>query len=158
LLTGRPPFDDDDLTTLVTKVKTEAPRSPRVLRPPVSRGLARVVLRMLAKSPADRPAHYAALISALRPYASSAARPAVLGLRFAAGVMDQLMLALVVAPFTTNAAFKVSFDNARSGPSADAPSLPPWALLLSATLSFSYYTLTEGLTGSSIGKRVFGLR
>jgi serine/threonine protein kinase len=61
LLTGRPPLDAPDLRELVSKVASEKPASPRVLRRDIPRGLAAVVLRCLAKAPAGRPQSYAEL-------------------------------------------------------------------------------------------------
>ena len=88
LLTGQPPFDDTDLMALLTRIATEVPRSPRALQPRVPRGLAAIVLRCLAKDRAARPATYAALDEALRPFGSAAPTPATLGLRFVAGAID----------------------------------------------------------------------
>ena len=70
LLTGQPPFDDGDLMTLLTRIATEVPRSPRGLQPRVPRGLAAAVLRCLAKDRTARPPTYAALDEALRPFGS----------------------------------------------------------------------------------------
>ena len=55
LLTGRPPLDAADLRELVSRVASEKPPSPRVIRRDIPRGLAAVVLRCLAKTPAGRP-------------------------------------------------------------------------------------------------------
>src|SRR5512145_2632977 len=55
LLTGQPPFEARDLRELVDRVNTEPPPSPRMLRPEIPSGLAAVILRCLAKSPAQRP-------------------------------------------------------------------------------------------------------
>jgi serine/threonine protein kinase len=50
LLTERPPLDAPDLRELVSKVVSENPASPRVLRRDIPRGLAAVVLRCLART------------------------------------------------------------------------------------------------------------
>ncbi|MEB3220509.1 MAG: ATP-binding protein [Candidatus Sericytochromatia bacterium] len=53
LLAGQPPFGGDDPTALVAAVCAEAPRPlPEVVPPP----LATLVMRLLGKAPADRPA------------------------------------------------------------------------------------------------------
>ena len=96
LLTGQPPFDDTDLMALLTRIATEVPRSPRALQPRVPRGLAGIVVRCLAKDPAARPATYAVLDQALRPFGSDAPTPATMGLRFMAGVIDWTILSLPV--------------------------------------------------------------
>ena len=56
LLTGQPPLEARDLRQLVDRVIHEPPKSPRALRPEIPSGLAAVILRCLAKSPAQRPA------------------------------------------------------------------------------------------------------
>jgi serine/threonine protein kinase len=61
LLTGQPPFDARDLRELVSRVTSEPPRSPRVLRRGIPAGLASVVLQCLAKIPGERPKSYADL-------------------------------------------------------------------------------------------------
>jgi serine/threonine protein kinase len=100
LLTGRAPFDARDLRELVTMVTTETPAPPRQLRPDIPAGLAAVVMRCLAKSPSDRPASYAALAAALRPFSVFADAPAAPGPRFVAGAIDGVILALPLAVWT----------------------------------------------------------
>ena len=97
LLTGQPPFDARDLRELVDRVNTEPPKSPRVLRHEIPHGLAAVVLRCLAKDPAQRPSSYAALAEALRPFSIARREPAALGLRLLAGVVDIVLLSLPVS-------------------------------------------------------------
>jgi uncharacterized RDD family membrane protein YckC len=148
LLTGQPPFDDTDLLALLTRIATQAPRSPRALQPRVPRGLATVVLQCLAKNQAARPATYAALHEALRPFGSAAPSAATLGPRFAAVVIDQVLVVLFVNIMVSVVRI-TSVQTAASGWSA----LPVTALVMGA-----YFTLTEGLAGASIGKWIFGLR
>ena len=62
LLTGEPPFNDTELLTLLTRVVTEPPRSPRAIVSTVPRGLAAVALRCLAKDPRERFTSYSALL------------------------------------------------------------------------------------------------
>ena len=90
LLTGRPPLDAPDFRELVSKVASETPQSPRVLRRDIPRGLAAVVLRCLAKAPAGRPQSYAELADLLRPYGSADEVPAPLGARFIAWIADSV--------------------------------------------------------------------
>ena len=93
LLTGRPPLDAPDFRELVSKVASEKPPSPRVLRHDIPRGLAAVVLRCLAKAPAGRPQSYAELADLLRPYVSAHEVPAPLGTRFIAWIADSVVVA-----------------------------------------------------------------
>ena len=57
-------------------------------------GLSQVILRCLAKKPADRFGSYAALVGALAPYQSIAPTPATLGRRLVAGLIDLSILGL----------------------------------------------------------------
>ena len=56
MLTGRVPFDGDAAVTIALKHVSEAPRPPRELNPAVPPELEQVVLWVLNKNPADRPA------------------------------------------------------------------------------------------------------
>ena len=101
LLTGQPPFEAEDLRELVQKVTAQTPKSPRVLRSEIPSALASVVLRCLAKTPSERPASYADLARDLRPFSSTGQAPAALGVRFFAGLVDNVLLGafvLVVGP------------------------------------------------------------
>jgi eukaryotic-like serine/threonine-protein kinase len=145
LLTGHPPFDARDLAELFARVTTEPPKSPRLLRPDIPPGLAAVVQSCLAKTPAERPASYAALANALRPFSSLDDSPARPGLRLVAGVVDSVIVTVILVvwrgwtldPFTQTTG-----------------ALGQWAWLL----SLAYYLCFEGFWGASPGKRLFGLR
>ena len=147
LLTGRPPFDDTNLLTLVTRIATDAPRSPRALVPAVPRGLAAVVLRCLAKDRAMRPATYAALHDALKPFSSAAPRPARIGLRFIAGAIDHAILAVPLVLLNLS-----RIAESRSLSTA-------WRLsIVSLVVYFAYFGIAEGRWGASIGKRLMRMR
>ncbi len=146
LLTGQPPFDDRDLTTLVTRVTVEAPRSPREMTAGVPESLGLLVTRCLAKDRAARPQTYAALEKALRPFSSVAPVPAGLGRRFAAGLADQAVFAAVVGPISLYLALLHGQDAAaRFGP-------------FRTLVWIAYFGLLEGLWQASLGKRLLGLR
>jgi len=70
LLTGRPPFEGENLTDLLIKVMTEEPIAPRVYQPYVSPQIEVICLRCLSKSPGDRPRDAGMLAEA---FASAAA-------------------------------------------------------------------------------------
>lgn len=55
MLTARLPFDEADVMALITKVIMEDPPPPRDFRPEIPEAFEALVLRMLAKSPDDRP-------------------------------------------------------------------------------------------------------
>ena len=54
LLTGRPPFDDDDPMAVMMAHARDPVVPPSQLRPDIPEDLERVVLRCLAKDPAER--------------------------------------------------------------------------------------------------------
>ncbi len=143
LLTGQPPFDARDLQTLVARVTTEPPPSPRRVRREIPPGLANVVMQCLAKSPGDRLPSYAALAERLQPFAWHEDRPASLGQRALAGLIDSIIVSfasgLVVAGRIAVPAMPVP-------PSA-------WTWLATA----GYYLLFEGMWRASPGKRLLGL-
>ncbi len=148
LLTGRPPFDAPDLRALFARVSSEPPPSPRALRPGVPAALAAVVVQCLAKPPGDRPASYAALADALRPFLPRADAPARPGIRFVAGVVDSAILAVPVTVWSMWAADPVTQTPERSA------LVSLWASLAAVV----YYLVLEGAWRASPGKRAFRLR
>ena len=151
LLTGRPPLDAPDLRELVSKVASEKPPSPRVLRRDIPRGLAAVVLRCLAKAPAGRPQSYAELADLLRPYGSADEVPAPLGARFIAWIADS------VDRLDHDVAARVlGVDGRRDAriPATTLLRLAAWSWLAPVI----YYFVLEGCWGASLGKRLMGLR
>ncbi|MEV4896968.1 protein kinase, partial [Nonomuraea sp. NPDC055795] len=74
LLTGVPPFHSESAHELGQKHLDEAPPPVRLLRSDVSEDLARLVERLLAKEPADRPADAVAVREALLPFAEGEER------------------------------------------------------------------------------------
>jgi uncharacterized RDD family membrane protein YckC len=147
LLTGQSPFDDADLMALLTRIATEVPRSPRALQPRVPRGLATIVLRCLAKDPASRPATYAVLEEALRPFGSGAPTPATIGLRFVAGTIDRTIW-IPLNVFLTPWILTVLHSAAAFA----------WLGSIQIAMTIAYYGILEGLWGASIGKWITGLR
>ncbi len=149
LLTGKAPFDDPNVIKLVTQVAQEIPASPRVVRPDVPGDLAAVVMRCLAKRPADRFESYDALRGALEPFSSNAPAPAPLGLRLGAGVVDNIVLTLATLPIASMW-WSGFTPTDRSGMIKGTVS--GWLVML------LYYGISEGAWGRSLGKQLFGLR
>ena len=110
LLTGQPPFDDTDVLALVTRIATEAPRSPRALVPSLPRGLAAIILRCLARDRAQRPASYAALSDALRPFSSAAGLPPPIGLRVLAGIIDLMSWTLTFSLLVLGVSWNTAWE------------------------------------------------
>jgi uncharacterized RDD family membrane protein YckC len=146
LLTGQPPFDGTDLMALAVLIATEVPRSPREIVPRVPRELGAVVLRCLAKDRRARPATYAALSKALRPFGSAAPTPATMALRFIAGAIDLAIYSFPYSPLSRALLFR------------SAAGAPWWLGMVEVAVSITYYGLLEGLWGASLGKRIVGLR
>jgi serine/threonine protein kinase len=61
LTTGEPPFRGPDTLAVLTALAVDEPRPPRTLNPELPEGLNALILRLLAKKPADRPATAAAV-------------------------------------------------------------------------------------------------
>ena len=148
LLTGQPPFDAPDLRQLVARVTNEPPKSARAFRHDVPADLDAVVLRCLAKTPADRPTSYSGLADALRPFAAQRNEPARMRSRFLAALLDG---AIVQAPFILWRAINIQVTMDGSGRQSGAPS---WIWLV----AFAYALVVEGAWGASAGKRLLGLR
>ena len=149
LVTGRPPLDAPDFRELVSKVAAEMPPSPRALRRDIPRGLAAVVLRCLAKTPAGRPQSYAELADLLRPYASTDDVPAPLEMRVVAWVADSVLVSFMIWLLAVSG-WTVSVTLGW----ATLMRMAAWSWLASAI----YFLVLEGCWGASLGKRLMGLR
>ncbi len=150
LLTGQPPLDAPDFHVLVSKVASETPASPRVRRRDIPRGLAAVVLRCLAKTPAQRPQSYAELADLLRPYASAHEIPAPIGTRLLAWIADSVIVSIVTW-LLASSAWMIGMT---LGSTVTLRRLSAWSWLASAI----YYLVLEGGSGASLGKRLMGVR
>src|SRR6185503_13708570 len=148
LLTGRPPFDESDVPSLVSRMSAEAPMPVSKRRPEVPRSLSRIVMRCLAHESRARPSSYAVLARELQPYASGAAAPATLPLRFVAGFTDATILFMLGM---VGMAVHVSVQQTTGLPRA----LPSWT---GPFVTLLYFSIGEGLFGRSLGKQIFGLR
>ncbi len=67
-LTGRPPFQPDNIRALIKLISSEKPPSPRSINPDVPEPLERIILKCMEKEPKDRYATAADLASDLRAY------------------------------------------------------------------------------------------
>ena len=153
LLTGQLPFEAPNIVQLLVKVLEQRPQSLASLRAGIPGGLARAVLHCLNKDPGARFQNYAALRRALLPYASFSPSPATLPLRFAAFMIDNIVISapgagLVFAIFG-------SFSALTSPGHGGAKALYFVAACLLMTL---YFSLFEGIRGASPGKSLCRLR
>jgi uncharacterized RDD family membrane protein YckC len=150
LLAGRTPFEDPNIHSLITRVATEPAPPLNGIRADIPARLASVIMKCLAKQPADRYATYAALAKALEPFRSAAITPASLGRRFMAGFIDTYASALPILPF--NMFMGTRLIGLEGRVDALLLAIPS---LVSALL---YYTLVEGRFGCGLGKAVLNLR
>jgi hypothetical protein len=148
LLTGKAPFDDPDLRTMMTRVATEPP--PPLSRSDLPSRLAGVVMKCLAKRPGDRYANYAALRSALEPFRSASLTPAPLARRFFAGMVDAYVAGLPAMPINMYlGATALDLTSAR---------IIVLSMLPALVVTLAYYTILEGRFGCGAGKALFNLR
>ena len=153
LLTGRMPFEAPNLVQLLVTVLERRPPSPARLRASIPEGLGRAVLRCLNKDPGGRFDGYAALRRALLPYASFSPTPATLALRFAAWVVDHLILGALswLAFFTLYGGFDKLMSPGQDG--------RRWLVtLFSFLVPVAYYGWFEGRRGATPGKALCRLR
>jgi len=153
MVTGRPPHETVDFIKLITEVLDKTPLSPDRVQPRVPAGLAKVIMRCLAKEPAARFPSYSALRQALLPFSSVAPSAALLGLRFVAGFVDEIFAylpALLLLVWTGHDALqKLAIDRTTIA-ALMAIVILLWDLL--------YYAIPEGLWGAAVGKAICGLR
>jgi len=70
IVTGKPPFMAESLPALSAMIVSDEPTAPSLLRPGLAPELERLILRCLAKRPADRPQSVQELAHELAPFAA----------------------------------------------------------------------------------------
>ncbi len=150
LLTGRQPFSGDGTVQLIAAVLGQTPASPDTIRPEVPKGLSKVVMRCLEKSPKSRYSNYQELRKALAPFSTPAYPLAGLGARLVAGIIDY---------FLTTCGTVLGFYTLRGGLELN-PQIQFMfeSAVINFAVSFSYYSISEGVWGSSVGKAALSLR
>jgi uncharacterized RDD family membrane protein YckC len=146
LVTGKLPYAGTNASQVLAHVLTREPTPFAEHATAVPAGLQRVILRLLAKSREKRYQTYELARAALLPFSSRGLSAAGPGRRFGAIVTDFLLFLPLGLALSG-----VSLAQAFSGRMALAGALLP-------ALQLVYFTLTEGLWGASLGKRLFGLR
>lgn len=147
LLTGKAPMDEGQLGKMLAAVLEKAPTPPRQLCKAIPRDLERIVLRCLEKDPIRRYQDYSSLRAALEPFTSAAPAPATLGLRLAAGLIDETLFAMFGMLFLMPAVTQWGF-----------PATSVRVELASQFVSLVYFAVLEGFGGASVGKRLCGLK
>ena len=162
LLTGETPFQADQMIRLLANVLERQAPSPRECRQEIPQGLAKVVLRCLAKQPEQRFHDYTALRQALLPYTSQAPSPGTLGYRLLAGGIDFLLLSFVAALLPLLwvrdvRSWQLQFNAISDGMPQPTPMLT-WFSLGGIALFIAYFAVMEGLWGRTAGKLLCGIR
>jgi hypothetical protein len=149
LLTGRTPFEGENLVKLLATVLEQPAPSPAEFRERLPNGLCKVVLRCLAKQPGDRYRDYNQLRAALVPYDSTAPTAATLALRFAAGACDHFIISMIsTAIFATMwGAFMLTPEGVQL-----------FGIPIVVSLNLIYFAVPEAFWGASPGKALMGLR
>jgi eukaryotic-like serine/threonine-protein kinase len=135
LLAGEAPFPGSQLGPVLARILSDAPR-PLPRQAGVPAGLERAVQRLMAKERDRRYQSYEAARAALLPYSSQGLTVASLAKRFAATVVDNVILM----------------------PAAVGAMSVSQTTLFTPLFDFFYFFVLEGQWGSSLGKRLFGLR
>jgi hypothetical protein len=155
LLTGKAPFQTGDAAATLARIVSDPAPSLRELRPEIPAALDRVVLRGLEKSRERRWASLHDFRAVLALFLPAKASIGSLGLRFAAYLIDFVILVVVIF------AIEFAFGFGRHG------YLPSMSNELADTLhnhvlnwltALAYFALLEGLFGCSVGKWLLRLR
>jgi eukaryotic-like serine/threonine-protein kinase len=158
LLTGRAPFEDANVVRLLAMVVQDMPPAPHLLRKDIPKALSAIVMRTLAKRPGDRVADYAALRAALEPFGSGAPVPAPIGFRVLAYIVDYLVVGALSVVCLWPLGFVQMTVRSDSGTVLADGAFSPTRIIAQLVLWAVYWILLEGLSGASLGKRVFRLR
>ncbi|MEM7627624.1 MAG: protein kinase [Planctomycetota bacterium] len=155
LFTARAPFEGDNAVQVVANVIDTPPAAASRFRDDLPVGLEQAVARCLAKEPGGRYPDYAALRDALLPFSSVVPEPATQAQRTAAGWIDYLTDFL---PTYAALMITVGPEQLFIRPLYElTPTAWRYHLLIFA-VGFLYFTVTEGLWGSGLGKWIVNLR
>jgi uncharacterized RDD family membrane protein YckC len=153
LLTGRAPFEGDNAVQVVAAVLDKQPAPISGFRSDVPAALSQVVMRCLEKRRESRFESYATLREALLPFGTEAPEPAPLGLRFVAGLFDEL---ICMFPYLV---YAMLLGNDLVNDWLGTRDIRTFAyVLLYLVGRLAYFAITEGLWGAGLGKLLCGLR
>jgi eukaryotic-like serine/threonine-protein kinase len=154
LLTGRAPFEGENAVQVVAHAVNQKPKPLTEFRKDVPPGLERVVARCLAKEPDGRYGDYKTLRHALLPFSSQVPEPAAMEVRALAGWIDYLAAFLI--PYVV-IMLSVGGAQFQIQPLVDRTLYSARYYFLFLGLGFMYFSITEGLWGAGLGKRLMGL-
>jgi hypothetical protein len=156
LLTGRAPFQTNDLMATLARIAADPAPSMRKLRPDLDPGLDQVVLTGLERDRSRRWRDLGEFKEALLQFQPGRASRSILGVRFLAFLIDWLLLSiagtilmLLFAPSRGDAPTTILFDDFRQ------VSVIEWVYW---GIWVAYFGFLEGLWGASLGKALLGLR
>jgi len=152
LLTGRPPFEEKGMANLMAAVLERVPDTPHSLRSEIPKSLSTIVLRCLNRQSALRWGDYAALREALLPFGSTRLEPAGLTWRAAASLIDSLPVLIF------SGAAGVLSGATQQGDAPDLTEMYSMGTLLATLLVVTYFGISEGIWGASVGKWLLHLR
>jgi hypothetical protein len=147
LLAGRAPFESGDALATLARIVSEGPPPLRGIRPELSPALERVVLRGLQRERGRRWRDLDEFRAALLPLLPVKASIGGVGLRFAAYVIDQFLLGVVVG---------LPYGLLRGGPQDEVD--PVGSCIVAPLVNLIYFSVLEGCWGWSVGKRLLRLR
>lgn len=157
LLTGRTPFQSENMISLIATVLEKPAPSPGTVRPEIPEALAAIVLRCLAKQPEQRFKDYEQLQQALLPLGSAEPTAAPLGLRSLAGVLDGFVLGLLTMVATKPFIRIQGIDDPLTS-GERSPGMLWFVAVVPFVIRLLYFSVFEGLSGCTLGKYICGLR
>uniref|UniRef100_UPI0035687ED3 protein kinase domain-containing protein n=1 Tax=Stieleria sp. TaxID=2795976 RepID=UPI0035687ED3 len=163
LLTGRLPFQADQMVRLLAIVLEQPAPAPSSLRDDIPKGLDRIVCKCLEKKPEDRYSSYQQIREDLLPYRSEACAAATVGFRMVANVVDTILVITLLAMisglwFDESGRWYQTVEAIFSGFGPYENISDRWVSFFTFVAMIGYFTVLEGLWGTSIGKQLFRLR
>jgi uncharacterized RDD family membrane protein YckC len=167
LLTGRAPFQGGDAASCIARIVSDEPPPMRSLRPEIPAALDRAVLHGLERNRKQRWQDLEELRTALLPFVPGRITAAAMGNRFAAYLLDYVIVSLLVSVIvlpgeavmsaggTTGLATESDLRAALSRVPAGFALLTS---LIPLCLNVVYFGVLEGFWGWSLGKKLLGLR
>jgi uncharacterized RDD family membrane protein YckC len=155
LLCGRAPFESGDTLATLARIVSDDPPPLRSVRPELSGALERVVMRGLQRERARRWHDLDEFRAALLPFVPQRTALGGLGFRALAYLVDSVVLKIGQLPLVFALFWLVGGDDFSQ--ILDLR-LMSGLSLLGSVVSVFYFTLGEGLWGSTLGKQVFRLR
>jgi uncharacterized RDD family membrane protein YckC len=155
LLTGRAPHQTGDAAATLARIVSDPAPSMRTVRPEIPAALDQVVLRGLERSRDRRWPDLGEMREALLALQPGRFAVGALGLRFAAHLIDWLLVCAVVLAVLWGYGAVAA---ARGRPAVDILDRPALPYVVADVIWFLYFAVLEGLWGASLGKRWLGLR